>query len=270
MYRFGAFFISLVALVVAAGPVMGAISYTTSGGTIIESFDSLANAGTNVAWANDSTLPGWSLFRQDAALGSAAITAYNTGTGSSNTGSFYSFGASASAERALGGVASGGAYFGSPASGNVAGWVAVAIVNDTGGLLDEFDVEFDGEQWRNGGNTSTQTMVLEYGFGASFSAVASWTAPGGAFDFTSPIASATAGALDGNAPANRTADLGGAIGSLSWADGDTLWIRWIENNDTGNDHGLAIDNFSFSATPEPATMSLLVIGGLAALRRRRA
>jgi hypothetical protein len=28
--------------------------------------------------------------------------------------------------------------------------------------------------------------------------------------------------------------------------GDTLWIRWVEKNDMGNDHGMAIDNFSFS------------------------
>jgi hypothetical protein len=53
--------------------------------------------------------------------------------------------------------------------------------------------------------------------------------------------------------------------------GDTLWIRWVERNDNGNDHGLAIDDFSFSASrsvtpgviPEPA--SLLVWGGVGLL-----
>lgn len=267
MRRFGASIISLCALAGAFNPLHAAINYSTAGGTISEDFDTLANTGTP-AWTNDSTLSGWSLFRQPAP--GTAITTYATGTGSSNTGSFYSFGAASTTERALGGVASGGAYYGSPASGAIAGWMAVAILNDTGLELDEFDVEFDGEQWRNGGNTSAQTMVLEFGFGNTFDTVGSWTAPGGTFDFTSPTVGSTAAALDGNDGANRSADLGGVVSSLNWADGDTLWIRWVEVNDTGNDHGMAVDNFSFSATPEPATLTLLGLGALAVMRRRRA
>jgi hypothetical protein len=67
----------------------------------------------------------------------------------------------------------------------------------------------------------------------------------------------------------------GGIVTTPWAAGDTLWVRWIEKNDPGNDHGLAIDNLSFSvsAVPEPQTYALF-IAGIAALtfvaRRRRA
>jgi hypothetical protein len=47
-----------------------------------------------------------------------------------------------------------------------------------------------------------------------------------------------------------------------------LWVRWIERNDVGNDHGLAIDDFSLSAAvaavPEPQSWALM-LGGLAAL-----
>jgi hypothetical protein len=128
----------------------------------------------------------------------------------------------------------------------VAGWIAVGFTNATGGTISTVDVEYDGEQWRNGGNTSTQTMVMEYGLGATFGTVATWTGTG--FNFTSPTVGATAAALDGNAAANRLADIGGTISSLSWGVGQVLWFRWIENNDSGNDHGLAVDNFDLAAT----------------------
>jgi hypothetical protein len=253
-----------LALAGTVGVANAAVSYSTAGGTYAQDFDSLTSSTSSTTWTNNSTLPGWSLFGHTG----VAIATYLGGTGSSNTGSIFSFGTNA--DRALGGVGSGNAYWGGtgPASGAIAGWWSVAITNDTGASLSEFTVGFDGEQWRNG-NTSAQTMVLEYGFGATFGAVASWTAPGGAFDFTSPSFGGTAAALDGNLPANRTADLGGTISNLNWGVGDTLWIRWVERNDAGSDHGLAVDNFSFSAVPAPGSIALFGMGALVAGRRRR-
>jgi hypothetical protein len=153
--------------------------------------------------------------------------------------------------------------------------MAVGITNATGASIDEASVLYDGEQWRNGGNANAQTMVLEWGIGTSFDMVTTWTAPGAAFNFTSLVNSATASQLDGNDPANRTADLGGNLAGLGWDPGETLWFRWIENNDTGNDHGLSLDNFRFMSiapVPEPSTMGLTLAGtvGFLALRRRRA
>jgi hypothetical protein len=212
-----------------------AISYT--GTEYTQDFNSFAGG----SWSNDSTLQGWSLFRRPTPP--VAISSVTAGTGSSNAGAFYSFGLG-DGDQALGGVGSGGTYWGSPSTGNVAGWMSVALTNNTGSFIDSFTVQFDGEQWRDGGNTSAQTMVFEYGFGASFDAV-SWTAPGGSFDFVTPSTSGPAGARNGNDSAYRVADLGGEI-FTGWSSGDTLWMRWIENNDAGNDHGLAIDDLSFS------------------------
>ena len=247
-------------------PAYAALSVGSAAFTYSQTFNSLASSGSANAWADDSTLPGWSLLN---ATG-ASVPTYGTDT--SNTGAFRAFGDSASSERALGGVASGGAYFGSPASGAVAGWIAVAFTNASGAALNGFSVGFNGEQWRNGGNTSAQTMVLEYGYGASFGTVASWTAPGGSFDFTSPVIGATAAAVAGNS-AGLIAGLGGSV-ATNWAAGDTLWLRWVERNDAGNDHGLAIDDLSFSVTavPEPGALALM-LAGLAAVgfvARRRA
>ncbi len=226
------------AAAVAAGPAQAQVNVGSASFSYAQNFDAL----TSTAWANNATLPGWFLYRQPAP--GTAITTIALGDGSSGTGSFYSFASSGGSDKALGGAGSGGAYFGSPGTGSIAGRMAVAFTNASGGALGGFTVGFDGEQWRNGGNTSAQTMVLEYGFGASFAAVTNWVAPGGNFDWTSPVVGATGAAVDGNA-AGRVAVRGGAI-AATWAAGDTLWIRWVERNDAGNDHGLAIDNFSFS------------------------
>ncbi|NJK60116.1 MAG: hypothetical protein HC918_07590 [Oscillatoriales cyanobacterium SM2_1_8] len=219
-----------------------AISFS---GTYSQAFNTIAETGTNNTWTNNNTIPGWYLFRQPAP--GTAITAYNADNGGSNTGSFYSYGPTNNSERALGGLGTGGTYFGSPTSAAVAGWIAFGATNTTGNTINSLTVNFDGEQWRNGGNTTAQSMVLEYGFGTSFTTVPTWTAPGTIFNWTSPIATSTAAAVNGNSE-GRVANVGGTLSSLNWANNDTLWFRWIENNDTGNDHGLAIDNFSLSTS----------------------
>jgi hypothetical protein len=260
-----------VAALATSGAAHAALVVGSSGQLFIESFDSLASTAGG-AWTNDSTLAGWSLFAQPAP--GTAITTYNVGDGVSNAGSFYSFGTTGSSDRALGGVGSGGAYFGTPLSGAVAGWIAVALTNNTGTTLDGFSVSFSGEQWRNGGNTSGQTMALQYGFGSTFASVASWLTPGGMFDWTSAVNTATAAAVNGNTT-GLVAGRGGSV-TTPWSAGSTLWLRWIENNDVGNDHGLAIDNFAFTAgvapVPLPASLPLLAaaLGGFGWIRRRLA
>ena len=252
-------------LALSLAPAHAALNVASAAFSYSQTFDSLAAAGAANTWADDSTLAGWSL------INSAGASVPTYGTDTSSTGAFRAFGDSGSGERALGGVASGGAYFGSPASGTVAGWIAVAFSNGTGAALNGFTVGFNGEQWRNGGNTNAQTMVLEYGYGASFGSVTGWTAAGGSFDFTSPVTGATAAAVAGNS-AGLLSGLGGSV-ATNWAAGDTLWLRWVERNDVGNDHGLAIDDLSFSvsAVPEPGALALMFAGlaAVAFVARRR-
>jgi hypothetical protein len=257
-----------VALALAAtSPAFATLAYTTSHTTVLQNFNTLPASGGASTWTNDSTLDGWYLFNRTGGTVPTILPANGTG----NTGSFNSFGTGTSGDRALGGTASGGAYFGSPASGDLAGYIAFGFNNDTGVKLDVFNVRYDGEQWRNGGNTSAQTMVFEYGIGATFGAVTTWTAPAGSFDFTSPVVGATAAAVDGNG-VGRVTGLGGQIYiPAGLADGETLWLRWIENNDIGNDHGLGIDNFSISAIPEPtaALFGSLLAGAFGLMVARR-
>ena len=110
----------------------GALAAESFKGSYAQNFDSLPATGTAIPWANDSTLAGWSLFNKD----KAAIATYLAGTGSATNGSFYSFGAAGATERALGVVISSGAYFGAPANNAVAGFMALALRNDTAASID--------------------------------------------------------------------------------------------------------------------------------------
>ncbi len=230
--------------------MLSAVPFT---GAYTQDFDTLVTTGTNTTWANDSTLDAWSLFRQPSP--GTAIATIDAGSGSSNNGSFYSYGTGASTERALGGLGSGGTYFDSPATGAVAGWMAVALQNTTGVTINSLNVHYDGEQWRNSGDGAAQTMTMQYGFGTTFTGVTTWNNAGSAFEFTSPQPTGPAGALDGNAAPNRTANIGGTLTSLNWTAGSTLWVRWVETNESGSDHGLAIDNVVVAAgVPSTATL----------------
>ncbi len=122
----------------------------------------------------------------------------------------------------------------------------MGLQNDSGNTLTEFSISYSGEQWRNGGNTNTHSLSFEYGFGTSFSAVSSWTAAGSSFNFTSIVNTSTAAAVVGNV-AGLAAGRGGTVTGLNWTAGQSLWLRWVDLNDTGNDHGLAIDDVSFTA-----------------------
>jgi len=260
--------LTLALVSLANTAAIGAVSYTTYGATVSQNFDTLITTGIAQAWSNDVTLPGWSLFRGPVSS-PVAIGAINAGDGSQTVGSFYSYGSAGASDRALGGYGSGGTYFGSPTSGSVAGWMSISLTNDTGITLDTIAIGYDGEQWRNGGNATAHKMVLQYGTGATFAGVSTWSTPGGTFDFTGPVATTLGAAVDGNV-AGKVAGLGGTLTALTWNTGDTLWIRWIENNDAGNDHGLSIDNFTFAAVPEPSTGLLgLIVAACLPLRRRR-
>lgn len=223
------------------------VPYSTAGNAYTQDFNTLPNTGTTATWANNSTLLGWSAF--NGLTTPAAVITINVGTGSSSTGGLWDYGVAgvnAVGERALG----------AQGSSSFAGYIALNLSNTTGLSLSKLTINFDGEQWRNGGNTSAHTMNMEYGFGSTFTGVTAWTAGPSTFNWTSPTVSAsgtTSVTLDGNATANRVANVGGTLTLASaWTSASNLWIRWIDNNDTGNDHGLAIDNFSFSAAASSA------------------
>ncbi|GAP12358.1 protein containg VCBS repeat [Longilinea arvoryzae] len=223
-------------LIIALGCVFSGITPVQAAAqglsnTYTQSFDGLRASGSG-AWVNDSTLPGWYASRNQ-------ITADN---GSSGAGGMFSYGSTASAERA----------FGALPKKNTGGTIykGLLLQNDTLNEITRLYVAFTGEQWRNSAG-GTQILAFSYQVGAS--AITSLTA--GAWtsltslDFSAPVTSGTAGALNGNLPANqrrRTAQFSVAIPAGSY-----IMLRWTDADEQGADHGLAIDDLVVSRYDPP-------------------
>jgi uncharacterized protein len=265
------FVAALVAAAVATtASAQSIVSFT---GTYAQNFDSLASTGTSASWSNNPSFPvvqGWSAWRANSAGNTAArdatsnnFTAYGINDGGSNGGNLYSYGSIGSTDRALGSLSSG-------TPGDIL--VVLALRNDTGSPISNITLTYDSEQWRNGGNTALHSTVLDYKVVSTIAFsdteanfTTGYTAPGAAFNTVTNVASSTAAAVDGNV-AGLTAGRGGAI-SLTWNPGQILLLRWWDNNDVGNDHGLAIDNVSI--IPTPGAIALMGVGALVATKRRR-
>ncbi|MBP9144690.1 MAG: hypothetical protein KBI44_09425, partial [Thermoanaerobaculia bacterium] len=224
------------------------VSLTTLGSPYTQNFDTLATTGTANAWNDNSTLTGW---YSQFSLVPASPTTYRADAGASNTGAIYSYGTGTATERAFGSASSG-------TPGTILN--AVRFVNNTGSTITSLDVTYNGEQWRNGGNTAVHQLDFQYQVAAATVVTDANTPTTGwldsnALDFTSPTVGATAAALDGNAAANRTA-LASTI-TVTVANGEEIWLRWSDINDGGNDHGLSVDDLS--VTPQgggPANLSV--------------
>jgi hypothetical protein len=116
--------------------------------------------------------------------------------------------------------------------------------------ITSLDVSYTGEQWRNGGNATAHSLTFQYQI-ASPGVVTSANVPATGWtthaplSFTGPIAAAASATLDGNLGLNRTAI--SATLTVTVNPGQEIWLRWQDPDDAGNDHGLAIDDFSVVA-----------------------
>jgi predicted extracellular nuclease len=226
MRRFASPFVVLCLLSLGVSAATSPPLAITSLGTPVgEDFNTLASTATS-----GTTPAGWGFLES----GTNANTAYTAGTGSSNAGDTYSFGASASAERALGGVR----------SGSLVPILGAQFTNSTGATITSLDISYTGEQWRIG--TAGRTDRLDFQISTSATALnaSAYTDVDG-LDFTGPNTSAV-GALNGNLAANRTA-VSSTITDLSIAPGASFFIRWLDFDASGADDGLAIDDFSITA-----------------------
>jgi hypothetical protein len=278
------------------GPVRASVSYNTPDAVYSQNFDSLPNSPENAslqstaAWTDDTATPGtgqtsilgWYLYHPTASATEGGVNQHQrlrAGAGTSTTGAFYSFGTSGSTNRALGALPSSTIAPEGDTDGTVDDthtlFTAFRVTNNTGATLTSFTVGYTGEQWHVGtaGDTDPSHMVVSYSLTATAAndPVASFTnIP--ALEFKPLVKSTTEGAVDGTT--NRTIFTPVTISGLNWAPGTDLWIRFNDPQLSAfRDDGLAVDDFSFSASaaavPEPACLGLAAVAGVVALGARR-
>lgn len=243
----------LASMVLAINSVaLADIVLTDSSNSYSQDFDTLASTG-----ATGTVVPfGW-YFSE---TGTGANTSYGVGTGSSNAGNTYSFGATGSTDRAFGGLQ----------SGTVVPTIGARFINQGTTAIEKLSVNYRGEFWRLGTAGREDRLDFEYSTDATSLSLTAGTWTGlSALNFVTPDQTGTAGPRDGN---TLFTNLAGDI-SVTLNPNDVIWFRWKDFNASGADDGLAIDNFSVTASflapiPEPGAMLLTGVASLAIAGRR--
>jgi hypothetical protein len=211
------------------------------------------------SWANNSTLANWY----------SNMTTLRVNAGTATAGGLHDLGACSggtATDRAMGGRSSGSAS-------TILMGTQLTLTQDVLGLY----VSFMAEQWRIGNCTGSgcgtppaakalDKFFFEYCTTcADITDVSGWTAVS-ALDIPTlhdTPALSTGVQLDGNAAANRT-QVTGTI-NIALSTGATIWLRWREEDNTGDDHTKSMDDLKILGivNTDPLTTSFSLPAELA-------
>ena len=207
-------------------------------GSSTQNFNTLITTGSGT-WTDNSTIINW--YSQRSGTGTTIVA----NNGSNNAGNLYSYGTGTDTERALGTVGSTNAAVGDFAHG-------VLLQNTSGSAITDIQVSFTLEQWRNSAAVA-QTVSFYYKTSATLitalqpNVSTGWTLVP-ALSLSSPITGGTAGALDGNLPANKVSAANISLPGLSLNNNSYILLKWDDPDHASSDHGLAIDDVTINWT----------------------
>jgi len=279
--------LGLTGLLLGALPnvVDAQLVYSVPGAVLQETFTNPDGWGTDIAtqgtraWANDSTIPGWH----------AAYYVNSTDTYTYPTNSIVSNGSQGSShslyvfrfadtenptvyqDGALGAIPVNAQTGGAANVGGV--FYGTQILNNTGIPLTQFSLSYVMEIWRLSANAVANSLTVSYRIGGTEFGAGTWTAIPD-LTTTSPTGDTATVLFNGNLTENRLASGLVTVTDVLIPAGTSIWIRWFDQNDTGVDNGIGIDDVSFTAIPEPLTSSFAALVGVIAIavgryRRRR-
>jgi hypothetical protein len=174
----------------ATSTTVTAIPLTTLDATYTENFNTLAN-GPALSTKSAVLPAGWGFDESGTSARNDGL--YEVNAGGDNTGDIYSYGALGNTDRA----------FGTLRSGALVPIIVASFTNNTGAPIRTLDVSYAGEQWRLGAWGGTDQLDFQIGVSATSLASSAYVDVD-SLDFSSPFTT-TAGAVNGNAAANRTA-----------------------------------------------------------------
>ena len=221
-----------------------------------QDFNTLPSSGTNLTWANNSTISGWHRNYtgtaepiRDISLQADTINA----SGVSTQIGFINTGVSNSTDRSV--TLRAVSYVTNLAVGAV-------FRNNAGSAATGFSIGYTGEQWRRA-TAAACSLYFEYAVVASINEATldiqadnlGWTRVS-ALEFVSPNLGAGSG-LNGSKALFQTNFSPVAI-SAAITDGQYLVMRWLVN-DSVNNHALGIDDFQLSFQTVAESLKGLII-----------
>jgi hypothetical protein len=234
-----------------------------SGGSYTQNFSSLSTSTNNAqTWTNGTTIAGWHATSSLAGAFTQYTPQWQTGI---SAGVLY---------HARNTEETGRSFLGARTTSGIGNaTIGLAIQNTTGAALDSFSLSFIASQFYK--TTVAQELRVSFSTNATSLTTGTWTSLS-SLTYTAPYTTGNAAVSSSEEVASRQT-LSISSQSLTWAAGDTLWIKWDSLRDlsgsyTGAAGVLAITDVTFSAIPEPSSFAGLAgLGalGFAALRRRR-
>jgi len=222
-----------------------AVPYITAGTTYHQNFDQLPLSGSFILTGKGvhaldapplslTTLKGWQILQ---ITGNQPNTNMLSGTGSGTGSGVYSYGLSGNNNRALGSLAS--------SSGVYA--FGVVLENLTGSILNKLTIRYKNTQWRKGGSGNTNNWQFSYQTRQANSIDTTNLIKKNDGNLTSIHTSSGSATLNGHLSTNQH-NIHFTITDIIWKPGEKLMLRWDDQDESGSDDGIAIDDFEFSAT----------------------